>query len=570
MHSPKLRPRPLLGDLLVETGSVDRATIERAEEEAVAGGRLLGEQLLAMGAVTETDLFRALAGQRGLPFALASQLLGHLDLDVVARAPRAFLEHNEIAVVTVEGDTLVVAVTNPDAPIDDLFHVYGCRAARVYVVTPTDYRRLWAAIDLRRTSHAPPEASDAAVPTPDLLHGNASLDARYVSLLETLLLDAIGERSSDIHLERYGERVRVRLRVDGRLRDLERYQLRPDELVGVVNVIKIRAGLDIAERRLPQGGRSSVRVGSHAYDLRVQTQPSLHGEHVVLRLLPQQSRLLTIEELGFPAPLAQQYRRLVDSPAGLILVVGPTGSGKTTTLYAGLQLIAEDPSRKAITVEDPIEYSLPDVQQTQVRPEIGFSFAQAMRSFVRQDPDVILVGEIRDGETALEAIRASQTGHLVLSTLHCNDTTDAVQRLIDLGMHPNSISSELLAVIAQRLARRICRHCRVETPANPTILAELFPDGAPEGFRCYRGTGCDRCAGQGTFGRVAVIELLRTEPRVRLAIAHRVSVDELRQIALGAGLQTMRDTALALVTAGDIALDELPRILAEERMAACG
>jgi type IV pilus assembly protein PilB len=299
----------------------------------------------------------------------------------------------------------------------------------------------------------------------------------------------------------------------------------------------------------------------------VQTKPSLWGEHVVLRLLPQEQRLLSIEELGMPGEVAVQFRRLLDAPGGLLLVVGPTGSGKSTTLYAGLQHIAQDATRKVITVEDPIEYAVHGVQQTQVRPELGFQFASAMRAFVREDPDVILVGEIRDGETALEAIRASQTGHLVLSTLHCNDATDAVQRLLDLGMQPNSIASELVAVVAQRLARRVCEHCRRPSTVPEVIATELFPQGVPQGFECFRGEGCARCHGNGTRGRVAAIEYLRSAPAVRSAIARRATVDELREVALRAGLRPMRTSALDLVRRGVIPVDELPWLLPPERMA---
>jgi type IV pilus assembly protein PilB len=286
-----------------------------------------------------------------------------------------------------------------------------------------------------------------------------------------------------------------------------------------------------------------------------------------VRLLPQTVQLLTIEELGFDPDTASVVRRLLDSPAGLVLVVGPTGSGKSTTLYAALQVLARDTTRKVLTIEDPIEYALENVQQSQVLPEIGFHFKDAMRAFVREDPDVVLVGEIRDGETALEALRASQTGHVVLSTLHCNDAVDSVQRLRDLGMHPNSMASELLAVVAQRLAKRVCTHCRVEVPPDPVILAELFPGGPPPEFRTYAGKGCPRCRGRGTHGRVAVIEFLRATEAVRRAIAHGLPVDELRAVAREAGLRTMRTSALRLVTEGIMPLSEVPQVLPLERMA---
>jgi type IV pilus assembly protein PilB len=359
----------------------------------------------------------------------------------------------------------------------------------------------------------------------------------------------------------------MRLRVDGDLRDVTGLQFSSAQLLSLMNVIKVRAGLDIAERRVPQGGRFTTRTGGHVYDVRVQTQPALHGEHVVLRLLPQDTKLLTISDLGFPIKPARSYRRLLKTPAGLTLIVGPTGSGKSTTLYAGLQVLAEDPTRKVLTIEDPIEYAIPGIQQAQVRPELGFDFAHAMRAFVREDPDVILVGEIRDAETALEALRASQTGHLVLSTLHCNDAVDAVQRLIDLGMHPSSIASELAAVFAQRLAKRICDGCRQPARPDPELLSEVFPQGVPANFEVFHGTGCARCNGSGTYGRIAVVEHLPASPLFRRAITGRLPVDELRAIALGAGLVPMRDQALVHVARGVIAFEELRDLLPSERLA---
>lgn len=309
------------------------------------------------------------------------------------------------------------------------------------------------------------------------------------------------------------------------------------------------------------------RVGQSGLDMRVQTQPSLYGEHVIIRLLTHDAARLTIESLGLLPPVSRSIRRLIDAPAGLILVVGPTGSGKTTTLYAALQILVRDTTRKVITAEDPIEYALPGIQQTQIRPEVGFHFADAMRSFVREDPDVILIGEIRDAETGLEAMRASQTGHLVLSTLHCNDAVDAVQRLRDLGLHDNTISAELLAVLAQRLARKICPACIEETVPEVELAAEVFPDGIPEGFRCFKGGGCERCHGRGTRGRVAVSEFLKTGHTFRTGISRQLSLDELRQIALDSGMVTMRDSALYLVQTGEIPFSELRNILLPERMA---
>jgi type IV pilus assembly protein PilB len=310
----------------------------------------------------------------------------------------------------------------------------------------------------------------------------------------------------------------------------------------------------------------STALHGRRYDIRVQTQPALYGEHAVMRILPQQMKILTIEDLGLDGPVARIYRRLLDTPAGMVLIVGPTGSGKTTTLYAGLQILARDASRKVVTVEDPVEYAIEGIQQSAVRPELGFGFSSAMRAFVRQDPDVILVGEIRDEETALEAIRASQTGHLVLSTLHCNDSVDAVQRLRDLGMHLNSLASELLAVLAQRLAKRNCAHCRAAAVPPQDLAEEVFPDGIPADFCCFRGGGCARCHGLGGFGRIAVAEMLSSGPELRHAISRGATLDELRSVALASGLEPMREHLLRLVHDGTVPFTELRALLPPERI----
>lgn len=566
-----IRLAPRLGDVLVEWGMLDRATIDAVLPTARVTGRRLGEALVAGGHLDEPDVFRALAAQAGLRLASVDAILARFDADVVQRVPRAFLEHHRVVPFARRDDVVLVATADPASDTSDLRRAMDAARVERFLITPTDYQRIWRAIDTGQVHRGsrPPEAR-ASAPSGDdldLLAPDATTEADAVSLFESLLIEAIAERASDIHLERYGEVVRVRLRVDGDLRDLSRYRLTVEELLGVVNVLKVSARLDIAERRLPQGGRFRRRAGGQAYDLRVQTQPSLHGEHAIIRLLPQDAKPLAIVDLGFPERVAREYRRLLDGPSGLVLVGGPTGSGKSTTLYAGLQVLARDATRKVITVEDPVEYSIDSVQQTQIRPELGFGFADAMRVFVREDPDVIVLGEIRDGETALEAIRASQTGHLVLSTLHCNDAVDAIQRLRDLGMYPNSIASELSAVVTQRLAKRICPACRAETSPDPEIVHELFPDGAPDDFRAFRGAGCAHCGGYGTRGRVAVLEFLRAGPKVRDEITQQAPLDRIRKTALDEGLLTMRACALEHVKNGVIPLGELRSILPLERMA---
>lgn len=551
-----------LEDVLVARGTLAADDLRDARQRAQGRGRSLVDELLATDVVAETDLYRAVAELHGLEYGSIDDILERLDRDLVNSFPRPYLEHAHMVPVERTKNTVTVATADPDSGADDIARALGVAHAKSVIVTRSNLRRIWSIIDVgSRTGHP------AAVDRSEEVLGDADLESRMVGLFEAILLDAIGSRASDLHLEQYTEGVRLRYRIDGALHDIRRFSISSDDLRGVVNVIKIAADMDITERRLPQGGRMRRRAGEEVYDLRVQTQPSLHGEHVVIRLLHQDVGLLSVEELGFETVDADAYRRLLRSPQGMVLVVGPTGSGKSTTLYAGLRALASDSSRKVITVEDPIEYAIEGVQQTQVRPVIGFRFSDAMRAFVREDPDVILVGEIRDSETALEAIRASQTGHLVLSTLHCNDTVDAVQRLTDLGMHANSIASELVAVISQRLVRRICEHCKAPAEPDPEILAELFPAGFPDGFRCWAGTGCARCNQAGTRGRIATFEFLRVDEKIRRGISNKLTVDELRHIARDGGLKPIRAHLLELVLRGVAPLSEVPRTLSVEQMA---
>jgi type IV pilus assembly protein PilB len=535
--------------------------------KAITSGETRAPSLSDLGLVDEHELAQLTARRYGLVFTDAEHLFPILDKQVAQALPRRFLDHEHCVPIRKEDDTVIVASSDGMLHTGEIAKAVGARRVDVRIVTATDLNRLQRAVDLGQVEQGTDQASTVSMRTRDLMAtASGAASAELVNMFDSVLLDAIAQRASDVHLEVYGERVRVRLRIDGDLHDVTRYRLTVAQLKGVMNVIKVNADLDIAERRLPQGGRITTRVGGEVFDLRVQTQPSLHGEHVVIRLLPQEQKILGIEDLGFSKPLAEAYERLLSSPQGLVLVVGPTGSGKSTTLYAGLMVLARDTTRKVITVEDPIEYALHGVQQTQTRAEIGFGFADAMRSFVRQDPDVILVGEIRDGETALEAIRASQTGHLVLSTLHCNDAVDVVQRLRDLGMHQNSIASELIAVFAQRLAKRVCEKCRVPAEPDPELFAEVFPRGAPKGFACFRGKGCEHCNNIGTRGRIAVVEHLPSGPVMRRAIAKDLPVDELRAAAHKAGLTSMRDQALALVQQGLIPFEELQWVLPADQL----
>ncbi|MBX3462152.1 MAG: Flp pilus assembly complex ATPase component TadA [Planctomycetes bacterium] len=559
---------PLLGDLLVEAGAALRQEVTEAARAAAQNGRLLGEELLARGSVREDDLYRVLAQQRQLPFTQTAAALARLDRELVRQLPRKYLDHYRFLPLHSADGRVAVVTPNPDLPLWELASVFDGAEIVPELTTPTDLQRIWTAIELgfvsqpARPTETLPRAVDEA---PVVVE-----DSRAAGLFDALLLDAVADRASDIHLESYETGARLRFRIDGSLHDVDRYRFSNDDVVALLNVVKIAANLDIAERRVPQSGRIRRRVARRLLDLRVQTQPTLYHETVVIRILPQDQRPPTVEDLGFLPDVAERYRRALRNPQGLVLVVGATGSGKSTTLYAGLQLLAQDPTRKVITIEDPIEYSMAGIQQTQVNGAVGFRFADAVRSFLRQDPDVILIGEIRDAETALEAIRAAQTGHLVLATLHCNDAVDAVQRLTDLGMHANSVASELNTVIAQRLARRLCTACRRPATPRAEVLGELFAGAPPADFRAFEGAGCGRCNGTGTRGRIAVVELLTVDAALRRAISRGAVLDDLRELAHRSGLRSLRDSALALVQEGAISLGELYDVLSAEQMRPVG
>jgi len=555
-----------LAERLVAAGLVKLEDAEAAAENAPRGGKSLAEALVEAGAGDEAAIYREAAEQRGIALANAEELFEQVDVRLSHSLPRPYQNRRRVMPILRHDGTLLVVSCDPEAQVLELGNALDAERVELRLVTPTDLRRLQWAVDLGQLP-ATSDAARARLRGADLLSHDVRMQPQHLGLLDSLLADAVGERASDLHLERYGRRVRVRLRVDGTLYDVSHYRLRVEQLAGVVNALKVRARLDIAETRAPQGGRCSLRMGGQVFDLRVQTQPSLHGEHIVVRFLPQNRERIDVESLGFSHELATRFVRALASPSGLVLVAGPTGSGKSTTLNAGLQKLASQRSRKVISVEDPIEYAVDDVQQTQVNAAVGFDFASAVRVLVRQDPDVILIGEIRDPETALEALRASQTGHLVLSTIHANDAVDAVQRLFDLGQHPNSIAAELLAVFSQRLAKRICVACREPSQPDAALVREVFPQGAPAEFRAFRGRGCERCRGRGSYGRIAIGELLPTSRDLRLAISHHVALDDLRSAATAAGLVPLRASALSLVASGTIALEELPEIFSQELLA---
>ena len=372
----------------------------------------------------------------------------------------------------------------------------------------------------------------------DLLE--AADDAPIIRMLNALLTQAAKDGASDIHIEPYERSSSVRFRVDGTLREV----VRPNRALhaAMISRLKIMAELDIAEKRLPQDGRISLRIGGRAIDVRVSTLPSSHGERAVLRLLDKTESRFTLEGLGMDGEVLAAFAKLIHQPHGIVLVTGPTGSGKTTTLYASLTRV-DTATTKVLTVEDPVEYELPGIGQTQVNPKIDLTFAKALRAILRQDPDVIMIGEIRDFETAQIAIQASLTGHLVLATVHTNDAPSSVTRLIDMGVEPFLLSSSLLGVLAQRLVRKLCPRCKRQDDAG-----------------LWHPVGCDHCAHTGYKGRTGVYELMKVDPAVQALVHNRAAEQELAVAARAAGLRSMREDGERLVQAGVTSLEEVIRV----------
>ncbi len=388
-------------------------------------------------------------------------------------------------------------------------------------------------------------------------------DAPVVRLAHLIIANAVDARASDIHLEIYQDTFKVRYRIDGVLHDVESPPRRM--FLPAVSHLKLRARMNIAERRLPQDGRIKMLVHQHEIDMRVSTIPTVYGESMVIRILDQKATVLDLAHLGFDAEILDVFHRFIRQPHGMILVTGPTGSGKTTTLYGALTMI-NTPKSKIITVEDPVEYQIEGINQLQVKSQIGLTFASALRSIVRQDPDVIMVGEIRDRETAEIAIQSALTGHLVFSTLHTNDSFSAPHRLLDMGVESYLIASSVLMILAQRLVRVICPHCKQET--GPSEIDALFLQ--QEGIRLepgrvlYRGAGCSHCANTGYIGRTGIYELLPLTGKIREAIIKKVTAEEIRNAAMAEGIRPMRADGLRKVFAGITTLDELARVTRQE------
>jgi general secretion pathway protein E len=555
----------LLGEILVQEGLTTPDVVERALARAQTMGELIGEALVALGAVTADDVLRALARQHNLPYVSADELPSALP--VLKNLSPKYLRQNTVCPVSVEGGLLTVATADPLNPIivDDLRQSTGLNVK--IVVSPPD--AITEAIDRTYDGAATPlqriveGMDDEAGPDgdEDVNHlRDMAFEAPVVRLVNLLVENAIGAEASDIHIEPFEDTLRIRYRVDGILYEQEAPPRRLQ--AAVTSRIKIMAEMNIAERRLPQDGRIRVTLHGQRVDIRVSTIPTVHGESIVMRLLQRSSVFHPLEKLGFPGGTLKRFESLIKRPHGILLVTGPTGSGKTTTLYAALDKI-NAPGVKIITVEDPVEYQLKGVNQIPVKPKIGLTFANGLRHIVRQDPDVILVGEIRDLETAEIAIQASLTGHLVFSTLHTNDAPGAITRLQDMGVEGYLVASVLEGVLAQRLVRRICPACRVPDTPSKADLDALGIDAGPD-VTLFRGKGCEECRGTGYRGRSGIYELFILDEDARSLILKRASTRDIRQHAIARGMVTLRMDGWKRACEGVTTVEEILRVTQED------
>ena len=567
LDAPSLSAR-CLGQILVRERVITAEILEDALARATQKRQRLGEVLVGMGAAAPEDVLKALAVQQELPWVEAEELPS--TPPALKELSPKYLRQYVACPIAVEGATVTVATADPTNPLllDDLqqtlpFVIKLCVAPGPAILEAIE-RAYGANTAIQKIVEGMGSAADERHPEPedDVNHlRDMAFEAPVVRLVNLLIEEALAADASDIHIEPFEDSLRVRYRIDGLLYDQEAPPRRLQ--AALTSRIKIMAELNIAERRLPQDGRIRVTgAGGRRVDIRVSTVPTIHGESIVMRLLDRSSVFLPFDRLGFSSPTARAFEMLIRQPHGILLVTGPTGSGKTTTLYAALDKINRT-DLKIITVEDPVEYQLKGVNQIPVRPKIGLSFAAGLRHIVRQDPDVIMVGEIRDLETAEIAIQSALTGHLVFSTLHTNDAPGAVTRLQDMGCEPYLLSSVLTGVLAQRLVRRICQACRAPDHPDPAELLALGITDAT-GLELFRGKGCGECRGTGYRGRTGIYELFKISEEARSLIVQKVPGGEIRRHAVGHGMVTLREDAWAKACAGQTTVAEILRVTQED------
>ena len=557
-----------LGKILLDLQLITPEKLEIALKEQSAQDkafpRHVGEILVSLGFLSEDDMLRALSTQFGLKYIKFSEFPKNIPN---ASYPTVkFMKQYKFVPIGLEGDVLKIAVSDPhDEYMLDALFKFSDLSLDICISSEKDIMEaieqyFGGNVHMTSIMEGIREEEEEEIELSEDVHHlrDMAFEAPIVKLVNMLITRAVESRTSDIHIEPFENSMKVRYRIDGALTDIESLPKRIQP--AVISRIKIMSRMNIAERRLPQDGRIKLRVSGRDIDLRVSTIPTIYGESIVMRILDRGSALIVLDHLGFPEAAQREYEKLITTPYGMILVTGPTGSGKTTTLYASLNKI-NSVDKKIITVEDPIEYQIDGINQIQVKPKIGLSFANGLRHIVRQDPDVIMVGEIRDIETAEISIHSALTGHLVFSTLHTNDAPGAVTRLLDMGIEGFLVSSSLIGVLAQRLVRMICPVCKEAVkPQNELIDKMQFLKGSEE---TYHGKGCDECRHTGYRGRTGIFEFMAVDSELRQLILERASADIIRKKAVANGMHVLRENGWEKVRQGITTVEEVLRVSQE-------
>jgi len=554
-----------LDQLLLARRLLTDEQLEEARDTALQRGRSLGRVLIELGYVSEAGLVAILAEQLGLEFIDLSET--PLDASAVGLVPQTTARRHSCIPVRIEDEKLILAMADPAnvVAVDDI-RALTKRDVRTVVATKVDvqgaisrYYRLDSAAE-SLAEEAATAHDDEQKSLEEAVGSAGAEDAPIIKLVNMLITQAVNDRASDIHIEPQERDVLVRYRVDGVLHEV----MRPRKSVqaGMTSRLKIMADVNIAERRLPQDGRISLTVQGKQIDIRLATLPTVYGEKIVMRILDKSSVLLELSDLGFLPGNFERFEKSFVKPYGEILVTGPTGSGKSTTLYATLNILNK-PDHNIITVEDPVEYRLPGVNQVQTNPKAGLTFSSALRSILRSDPDVVLIGEIRDRETAQIATEAALTGHLVLSTLHTNDAPSALTRLIEMGIEPYLVSSALDCVLAQRLARKLCEKCKEPyVPTDEELHSSHFPmNGQSEPPKLFKAAGCSTCAGTGYKGRMALHEVMPVTEELERCVVEGASSEVAKKVAIEQGMLTLREDGMAKVLAGKTSIQEILRVV---------
>jgi len=559
-----------IGELLVDAG-LQREKLDECRKIAGQTGDTLDRVIVSKNYLGEPEVLQVYANALGMEY--REELEGtSVPPDFINTVPVHFARnYNLIALGNTDSGALQVATCTPlDAhPMDDLANLVGSEidpvlAPRIEITSliARAYRHKADGVDEALADVA--EDGDFAHLADEIDEGEDVLDvsnkAPIIKLVNTILFQALKLRASDVHFQAFPDRLQVRFRIDGILYDMDTVPRRVHE--AIVSRVKIMGKMDIAERRLPQDGRATLRIGDGEVDVRISTVPTTNGERIVLRLLDKSARLYTLEEIGLTAANEGMLREFLSYSHGIILVTGPTGSGKTTTLYAGLTEI-DTTTLNVLTIEDPVEYSLASVSQVQVNTKKGLTFAAGLRSFLRQDPDVMMVGEIRDLETAEIAIRAALTGHLVFSTVHTNDSASTITRMIDQGVEPYLVSSSLVLVIAQRLVRTFCKHCRTQRPASEEDKAKLRKvglDPSEMNDMVHYGPGCDECFQSGYAGRTAIYEFMPIDETTRTEVMEGATATQIKRSSVSRGMITLREDGRTKIREGLTSADEVLRV----------